>query len=152
MIRYRLKCKKSHEFEAWFRNGQDYDAQAKRGLVECPTCGSKAIAKAPMAPRIARSRGKSAAAPATEPTAPVMSGDLSGKQREIMQSIRKLRDEMLARSEYVGPRFADEARRIHLNEAKARGIHGEASAEDVKKLKEEGVEVYPVPVLPEDRN
>ncbi len=151
MIRYRLKCKKSHEFEAWFRNSQDYDRQAKRGLVECPTCGSKLVMKAPMAPRIARGRSK-AHSDAGTAKSPVMTGEPGEKQRELMQAMRKLRDEMLSKSEYVGPRFADEARRIHHNEAEARGIHGEASADDVKKLKEEGVEVYPVPVLPEDHN
>lgn len=151
MIRYRLKCKKAHEFEAWFRNSADYDRQAKRGLVECPSCGSKSVAKALMAPGISRSGAKGEPAPTVAP-ATVMTGEMSAKQRELMRGLRKLRDEMLAKSEYVGPRFADEARRIHHNEAEARGIHGEASPDEVKKLKEDGVEVYPVPVLPDDQN
>jgi hypothetical protein len=77
---------------------------------------------------------------------------LNGEQRKLLGTMRKLRDEMLAKSDYVGPRFAEEARRIHNEEVPARGIHGEATPDEVAELKEEGVKIYPVPVLPDDHN
>ena len=77
---------------------------------------------------------------------------VNASQRELMQMMRKLRDEVVAKSEYVGPRFAEEARKIHNDETQARGIYGEATEHEVRELAEDGVEVYPLPVLPEDHN
>jgi hypothetical protein len=71
---------------------------------------------------------------------------------ELMAAMRKLRAEIEAKSEYVGPRFPDEARKIHYEEAPARGIHGEATAEEAKALSDEGIEFFPLPILPEDHN
>lgn len=158
MIRYQLNCAEGHTFEAWFSSSKGYDAQVRRKQVTCPFCGTAEVKKAIMAPRVARSRSRKASVPAEAPAAPVPvparepQHMLNGEQRKLLAQMRQLRDEMLSKSDYVGPRFAEEARRIHNEEAPARGIHGEATPEEVAELKEEGVEVYPVPVLPEDHN
>jgi hypothetical protein len=158
MILYRLKCKKGHEFEAWFASSAAFDAQEKRGLLSCAHCGTSKVAKALMAPRIAK-RGKAKVKPA-EPSAPPPATEEAPKpdvQRvaahgEFATAMRKLRAEIEAKSEYVGPRFSEEARKIHYEEVPARGIHGEATPEEAKALQEEGIEFFPLPILPEDRN
>ena len=154
MILYKLKCKKGHEFEAWFASGAAYDKQAKRGQLSCPKCGSGQVAKAPMAPRIAK-RGK--AKPVDKPAEKPMEAPKHETRRvaahgELVSAMRKLRAEIEAKSEYVGPRFSEEARKIHYEEVPARGIHGEATTDEAKALSEEGIEFFPLPVLPEDRN
>jgi hypothetical protein len=159
MILYRLKCKKGHEFEAWFANSAAFDTQEKRGLLSCPNCGTSKVSKALMAPSIAkRSKRKAvskvpdAPAPdvATEPAKPET--QRVAAHRELATAMRKLRAEVEAKSEYVGPRFSEEARKIHYEEVPARGIHGEATADEAKALREEGIEFYPLPILPEDHN
>jgi len=163
MIRYSLQCDKKHTFEGWFANSAAFDKQKKRGLVSCPKCGSTGVQKALMAPNVVTSEKaarKPRRAPAERSASPSVSAPAVGaqnlafspEQREVLSRLRKLRDEVLAKSDYVGPRFAEEARRIHDNETPARGIHGEASLEDVKSLAEDGIDVFPVPVLPDDQN
>ena len=158
MILYRLRCKKGHEFEAWFPNGPAYEKQEKRGLLSCAHCGSKHVARAMMAPSIAKRAKRRAERPAAEPAqAPAPAPAKPDVQRvaahsELAAAMRKLRAEIEGKSEYVGPRFSEEARKIHYEEVPARGIHGEATADEAKALKEEGIEFYPLPVLPEDQN
>jgi hypothetical protein len=154
MILYRLKCRKGHEFEAWFASSGAYDKQAERGQLSCPKCGTSQVAKAPMAPRIAK-RGKSRSAdkPAETPAeAPKPETRRVAAHGELAAAMRKLRAEIEEKSEYVGPRFSEEARKIHYEEVPARGIHGEATADEAKALSEEGIEFFPLPILPEDRN
>ena len=159
MIRYRLQCAAKHEFEGWFRNADAFDRQAKRSLVVCPNCGSTDVTKALMAPsvvtssktpRVARETAAPSAPPAAASAGPQRVAN-SG-QRELLHMMRQLREEVIAKSEYVGPRFAEEARKIHNEEVEQRGIYGEASPSEVKELVDDGVEVYPLPVLPEDHN
>jgi hypothetical protein len=156
MILYRLKCKKGHEFEAWFANSGAFDSQEKRGQLSCPSCGTPRVSKALMAPSIAkRAKTKVPAKPAEErgPEAPAKpETQRVAAHRELAAAMRKLRAEIEAKSEYVGPRFSEEARKIHYEEVPARGIHGEATADEAKALKEEGIEFYPLPILPEDQN
>lgn len=159
MIRYRLQCDKAHQFEAWFRNAETFDRQAGRRQVTCPECGSADVTKALMAPNVITSKAaghKPADVPVTVPPAsPPPTGPqrmVNASQRELVQMMRKLRDEVVAKSDYVGPRFAEEARKIHNEETEARGIYGEATEAEVKELAEDGVEVYPLPVLPDDHN
>ena len=151
MIRYRLRCKKGHEFEAWFANSGAYERQEKRGLLSCSVCGTSKVAKALMAPRVAK--------PAK--SRPAKKGPENKRQPdtqrvaahgELAAAMRRLRTELEANSEYVGPRFSEEARKIHYEEAPARGIHGEATAEEAKALREEGIEFFPLPILPEEHN
>jgi hypothetical protein len=154
MIRYRLQCDQGHAFDGWFRNADAFERQSSRKLVHCPDCGSAAVTKALMAPSVVASRSKrrERAAPAEPQESRQVQQVTNASQHEILQMMRKLRDEVIARSEYVGPRFAEEARKIHLEESERRGIYGEATAGEVKELTEEGVEIYPLPVLPEDHN
>ena len=155
MIKYSLECKSGHQFDSWFRSSDAFDKISKRGQIDCPTCGSSKVQKALMAPRVAGTKKRAIEAPAAALT-PAPVGPETAKrmvmQREMMAAMRRLREEVAAKSEYVGPKFAEEARKIHYEETPARGIYGEASIEDVRALHEEGVECYPLPVLPEDRN
>lgn len=174
MIRYRLTCKKRHEFESWFASSDAFEKLAAKKQIACPECGSKSVEKALMAPGVVKSEAKSpskravkaavkrAAAAATaaasppaatpEPVPDAPSLQHVAAQKELIEAVRKLRDEVVAKAEYVGPRFSEEARKIHYDEAPARGIYGEATAEEARALIEEGVEVLPLPVLPDDKN
>jgi hypothetical protein len=158
MIRYRLKCEKRHEFEAWFASSAAFDRQAGRGQISCPKCGTARVEKAPMAPNISpRTRRRRVAKPA-EPAAPQPAPQAQAETHrlaahgELAAAMRKLRAEVEAKSEYVGPRFPEEARKIHYEEAPARGIYGEATREEAQALSEEGIEFFPLPPLPEDHN
>ena len=124
MIVYDLHCQDSGDvFEAWFRSGADYDDQSARGLVRCPACQSTRVAKAPMAPRV-----------------PAKSGGGPLAQLAAIQAA------MLKDSEWVGDRFAQEARAIHLGEADPRPVHGSATMLEAKSLIDEGVPVAPLPL------
>jgi hypothetical protein len=140
MIRYALACEKGHDFDAWFGSADSYDEQAEANAIVCPACGSAEIKKVPMAPYVARGRSKSAV-PETPKERP-----------KTYAMLRKLRDELTANSDYVGPKFPEEARKIHFDEAPSRAIHGEASPEEAHELNEEVVPIFPLPSLPEDHN
>ncbi|HYD68392.1 DUF1178 family protein [Azospirillum sp.] len=151
MILFQLKCTADHRFEAWFRDGATYDAQAAAGTITCPVCGDAGVSKAPMAPRIVKSRSKSPQeAPRQAPQAP-QGGE--GKvpqevQAEVLRQLAELRRAVETNCDYVGDRFAEEARRIHYGETDPRGIYGEATPGDVEELKEEGVTIHRIPWLP----
>ncbi len=159
MIRYRLECSSGHGFEAWFASSDAYDRQETDGLLECPRCGTHEVRKAMMAPNVAKGRKgqpdnaqpalPSQSEPATEATT-VAHGPEAVMLRQAQAMLRAIRDKVKAEAEYVGPRFADEARRIHFEEAPNRGIYGEATREEVTSLAEDGIDVTPLPPLPED--
>ena len=133
MICYRLTCNKNHEFEGWFRDSAAYDTQAKKGLLACPSCNSKKVQKAPMAPAVSKK------------------GDLAeaAQQAKSMREwVTKVRKHVEETSEYVGERFANEARAMHYGDAEERQIYGEASLDDARELVEEGIPVAPIPSLP----
>src|SRR5258705_5897727 len=132
MIRYRLQCKKGHEFDAWFKSGASYDRQIKRGQVACANCGSLDVSKAIMAPAV--SGGTKSAEVRVANRQATVGAD---KRAELLALTRRIRAEIEANAENVGPRFADEARKIHYEEAETRGIYGEASLEEAKALQEE---------------
>jgi hypothetical protein len=147
MIRYDLSCDRGHEFDGWFRDSAAFDAQKERGLVACAHCGSESVEKQIMAPGIpTRSNAK------PEPARRVAAGPVDARTQMLMQMMREVRKNVEANSEYVGDKFADEARKIHYAEAEKRGIYGEATADDARSLIEEGIEVHPLPRLPEDAN
>jgi hypothetical protein len=151
MIRYSLRCEAGHTFESWFQDSSAFDKQVKRKLVSCPVCDSVKVEKAIMAPRIARKRGeKSAPVRPNENTAPAPM--LMSPENELKAKLRELRDFVKSNAEDVGQRFPAEARKMHYGEIKHRPIYGEATPDDAKSLVEEGVDVMPRPVLPEDRN
>ncbi len=143
MIKYNLKCEKSHVFEAWFKNSAAYDDQAGRGIVFCAICGSNHIQKAPMAPSVPK-KGSMQQVNQSEDTSVEMN-----QAAAAMTAIRELTTAVKENCDYVGPKFAEEARKIHYGEVEERGIYGEASAEEKSELKEEGVEIAEIPWLPQ---
>jgi hypothetical protein len=159
MIRYHLRCERDHAFESWFQSSVAYETQEKRRLVNCPVCGSAKVERAIMAPQIVSGKGREtpapepAAAPPAEVTAPASTPLLMAPQeRELRAKLKELRDHIVKSADNVGERFPNEARKMHYGDIEHRPIYGEASPEDARALIEEGVEVSPLPILPDDRN
>ena len=147
MIHYDLTCENGHDFDGWFRDSAAYDAQAVGGLVSCSHCGSVKVEKQLMAPRIpAKANSK------PEASTKMVAGPVDPRIAAMMQMMREMRKKVEETADYVGDKFAEEARKIHYEESEQRGIYGEASAEDAKALIEEGIAVHPLPRLPEDGN
>ena len=147
MIHYDLQCEKGHAFDGWFRDSEGFDRQLAAGLVACTLCGSAKVEKQLMAPGIP---AKSNRRP--EVRQPMAAGLGDAQQHELMTMLRDLSRKVEANAEYVGDRFAEEARKIHYSETEKRGIYGEATPNDARGLIEEGIEVQPLPRLPEDGN
>jgi len=165
MIRYALACDQGHGFESWFSNSAAYDKQRKRSLVTCPLCGSAKVEKTIMAPNVGAGTTMSEPAgpqadispapPAPLPAPPPPKNPvamMSPPERELRQKLKELRDHIVKNANYVGPRFPEEARKIHYGETAHRSIYGEASPEEAKELHEEGIEFHPLPILPDDKN
>ena len=155
MIRYNLRCEKGHAFESWFQSSAAYETQEKRRLVSCPSCGSVKVERAIMAPQIVTKKGREQAAPAPTPaeaTGPESTPLLMAQERELRAKLKELRDHIVKNADNVGERFPNEARKMHYGDIEHRPIYGEASPDEARALIEEGVEVSPLPVLPEDRN
>ena len=161
MIRYLLSCEKKHDFEIWFKNSADYDKQNKRGLITCPACGSSKVEKALMAPSLGRGTRKGARKPEPEAALPVAVENpesktpvamVSPQEREFRAKLKELRDHLTKNAENVGGKFPEEARKMHYGEKEHRSIYGEASPQEAKELIDEGVELHPLPVLPDERN
>ena len=147
MIHYDLICDKGHAFDGWFRNSAAYDEQAGRGLVTCTQCGSAKVEKLMMAPGIpAKSNRKSDSA------TKMVAAPADPRLAELMNMMREMRKHVEENAEYVGDRFADEARKIHYEESEQRGIYGQTTADEAKALVEEGITVHALPRLPEDGN
>ncbi len=132
MIKYALACEYAHEFEGWFGSSADYDAQEKDGQVECPACGSRHVRKQIMAPAVATT-GALRAAPDRR------------AQREIREVLGRIRRTVEETFDYVGDTFAKTAREIHEGASEERPIYGEATAQEVRSLIEDGVPVAPLP-------
>ena len=130
VIVYSLQCSGGHDFEGWFRDSGAFDEQDAQGKLVCPVCETHAISKAPMAPALS---GAGTARSAPE------------EMRKMRQFVTGLRRFVEQNAEYVGPRFPEEARKIHYGETEERHIYGEATLQDVKELVEEGVEIAPLP-------
>ena len=141
MIRFSLCCEHDHDFDGWFRDNADFDKQNKRGLVSCPVCNSPKVEKALMAPSVqtARKRDKVALS-------------MNAEQKQLMGKLKELTDKMRQNADYVGDKFPEEARKIHFGETDPRGIYGEASPDEVKELLDDGVEIMPLPNIPDDTN
>ena len=169
MIRYALSCENDHQFEAWFSGSAAFDEQCSSGHVSCPVCGSTTVDKALMTPSVSTARNREMRAdlarpdadritahsddgPKPDSSAPVPVASNNAVPEDFLKAMRTIRDTVKKNADYVGQGFAEEARKIHYGESEERGIYGEASADDVNGLKEEGIDVMPLPVLPEDRN
>ncbi|WIY52524.1 DUF1178 family protein [Devosia sp. YIM 151766] len=139
MIQYSLQCSKGHRFDAWFKSATAYDEQQARGIVTCAQCGDGQVEKAPMAPNVARSGQERLPLSSAHPDA--------AKFREMLRQYRR---KVMTEADYVGDRFAEEARKIHFEEVEARGIYGEASRDDLAGLIEDGIDFLPLPDMSED--
>jgi len=137
MIKYTLLCTDGHEFEGWFPSSSGYERQAEAGQVTCPVCGGDKVTKAMMAPNISTSEKRSGGAVVP---------------REVTEMLRAVRQHVVANADYVGPRFAEEARKMHFGETEARGIYGEATVTETRALLNDGVEIHPLPKLPDEHN
>lgn len=146
MIVFELTCDAKHRFEGWFASGEDFHGQTARGLLTCPTCGTKSITKVPIA-KIGRSESQPPAPVANE--APVSSDNTVPVSMPDRAKMMAFIDHMLSTSENVGSKFAEEARRIHREEAPARSIRGQATRAETEALLEEGIPVLPLPVPPQ---
>lgn len=140
MIRYALTCNRDHEFDGWFASSETFDAQAASGDVLCPHCGSADVRKALMAPSLGKGTKKG-----SKPAETSSPAEIAQKMSVMMLALKKHVEE---NCDYVGDKFAEEARRIHYGETAQRDIYGEATLADARDLIEEGVEVAPLPVVP----
>jgi len=156
MIRYALRCERDHTFESWFQSSSAFDSQVKRKLVTCPVCGSGKIEKAIMAPQIVGKKRRESTAPAPAQAAdappPGPTPLMMAQESELRAKLKELRDHIIKNADNVGDSFPNEARKMHYGEIEHRPIYGEASADEARALIDEGIEVSPLPVLPEDRN
>jgi hypothetical protein len=169
MIRYTLNCELGHIFESWFQNSAAYDKQAKRALVTCPVCGSAKVEKAIMAPRLSRAEASApaealpmplpampASLPVPQPPLPAPGKTpvaiMSPQERELRKKLKELREHVTKNADYVGPRFPEQARKIHYGEVEHRSIYGEATPNEAKDLADEGIEFHPLPMLPDEHN
>ena len=170
MIHYELRCQAGHGFDGWFRDSGTFDQQARRGQIACPTCSDTKVERALMAPRVARSRRaplieakesdrtsavqgtapgsqtsgvpKASAGKSVTPTAPLPMPD------EVRVFLQRLRSEVEQKCTYVGPDFADEARRMHDGETEVKPIYGEATPEEAEALHEDGIDIARIPWVP----
>ena len=159
MIHYQLRCGADHGFDGWFKDSSAFENQAKLGLVTCPECGDSRVNRALMAPAIGRKRVTvldqagvdQAGAPAARPAAPAPSAApekaavIPDQVRAVLQ---RMRAEIERTADYVGPGFAEEARRIHRGETEQRSIYGESTPEQADALAEEGIDVARIPWVP----
>ncbi|MFC5387196.1 DUF1178 family protein [Aquamicrobium segne] len=141
MIRFSLVCEQHHEFEAWFRSSEDFEAQQKRGFIECPSCGSSKVDKGLMAPAISTLQKKEKIALARDEA-----------QKQALEAMKAMAAKVRENADYVGDKFAEEARKIHFGEADQRGIYGEATLEEARNLADDGIDFMPLPTFPEDQN
>jgi hypothetical protein len=141
VIHYSLVCDKSHKFDGWFASAAAYDAQKLRGLVTCPICLTPSVDKALMAPSVSRSGSEKVSLSIGHP-----------QHAQLREAMQALRNKVTSEADYVGDKFAEEARKIHFKEVDQRGIYGEATRDEVAALAEEGVDFMPLPNLPEEHN
>ena len=159
MIHYQLRCSQGHEFDGWFSDSAGFDRQAKRGLVECPVCADVKVSRAMMAPAVATRETarepalvaeKPAAPVAAPPAAPAVPAPVAGgpMPAQLRAMLQHMRAEVEKQCDYVGPGFADEARKMHRGESDKRGIYGETTPAEAEALAEEGIEVQSIPWVP----
>jgi hypothetical protein len=142
VIRYSLSCDRGHDFEGWFSESADFDRQIASGFLTCPTCGSASVSKSLMAPSVSTARKREKRTMLA----------MDAARREAMDRLKQAVAEIKANAEDVGGRFPEEARKIHYGETEARGIIGQATADEARSLVEEGIEIAPLPALPDDAN
>ena len=152
MIRYDLICEHGHVFDGWFSDSKSFDQQVDLGLINCTQCGSTNVEKTLMAPNVATSKKDEIVTSSQEPAVPVANNHQMNLPTEMVEMMRKARQHIIDNSENVGDKFAESARKIHYNEEPQRNILGQATVEEISELADEGIESFPLPVLPEDNN
>ena len=153
MIHYQLRCAQDHGFDGWFKDSSTFESQAKLGLIECPVCGDSEIERALMAPAVARRDFLPAPVEASPPQAaeppPAEVKIAAGRlPAQMIAALQRVREEVEKRCDYVGPDFADEARKMHRGEVEPRSIYGEATEDQAESLAEDGIEVARIPWVP----
>ena len=161
MIHYQLRCSEAHEFDGWFKDSATFDYQAKLGLVECPVCGDVKVDRALMAPSVSTrmaqpgpepAEARTPAAPAVAagpPAVPALPAAVAAKlPAQMVAALQRIRSEVEKNCDYVGPDFAEEARRMHRGESDKRAIYGEATPDEAEALSEEGIQVGSIPWVP----
>ena len=154
MIVFDLKCGEAgHRFEGWFRSSEDFANQQQSGLLACPQCGSADVAKAAMAPAVARKGNqvatshpdRNAESPEQTESTPVSNAPMPEAVQKALETLAKAQAKALEKSRWVGNRFAEDARAMHYGEREHETIHGAASAEDAEALIDEGIAIAPLP-------
>jgi hypothetical protein len=152
MIHYDLRCGEGHEFDGWYKDSAAFDRLTKRHLLECPHCGDNKVERALMRPAVGKGQSLPVPIPQSAPppqqSAPqeaVAAGPMPAQMRAMLQ---KMRAEVEKNCDYVGPQFAEEARKMHRGESDKRGIYGETSPEQAESLAEEGIEFNRIPWVP----
>jgi hypothetical protein len=150
VIRYTLRCAHDHEFEMWFRSIGDYDRAVAAGEAACPVCGESKVEKALMTPAVSGTKKSTDPEPGKDEKVKLAVPD--PRRQAMVAALRELRKQVTEQADYVGDKFAEEARKIQYNEVEPHGIYGEATSEEAQALADEGIDFLPLPSLPEDRN
>jgi hypothetical protein len=150
MIHYDLRCSQDHAFDGWFKDSAAFDQLVKRGLLECPHCGDGKIERALMRPAVAKRENLPVPVPAAKPPAPQSPASVAGLPvpAQMRAMLQRMRAEVEKHCDYVGPNFAEEARKMHRGESEKRGIYGETSPEQAEALSDEGIEFSRIPWVP----
>lgn len=144
-----LQCSHGHAFEGWFASHEDFESQRERGLVSCPLCNDAQVTKMPSAPRLNLGHGTQQSVPAASDRLAAPSQDVAQMTPQHLQAAwMKMVRHVMAHTEDVGTKFAEEARKIHHGETEHRNIRGQASREETEALLEEGIDILPLPMPP----
>ncbi|MEP4199055.1 MAG: DUF1178 family protein [Aliishimia sp.] len=148
MISFTLKCSEGHSFESWFQSAAAFESLKLAGHLSCAVCGSKSVEKAMMAPRVSAARDKAVAPPSAPEVPPPAKTSQTAMPEKMQAALQDMKRQVEENSDYVGPKFAEEARSMHLGDTPERPIYGEANGEETKALIEDGIPVMPLPFMP----
>ena len=149
MIHYDLRCSDDHTFDGWFKDSAAFERLAKRGMVECPHCGDTKVERALMRPAVATREALPVPVAPPQPPQPAQDTAAAGPMpAHVRAMLQRMRAEVEKHCDYVGPQFAEEARKMHRGESEKRGIYGETTPEQAESLADEGIEVSRIPWVP----
>ena len=150
MIHYDLRCGQDHAFDGWFKDSAAFDRLVKRGMLECPHCGDAKVERALMRPAVGKRESLPVPVPPARPQTPTPPAAVAGgpMPAQVRAMLQRMRSEVEKNCDYVGPQFAEEARKMHRGESDKRGIYGETSPEQADALADEGIEVQRIPWVP----